>query len=358
MLTIRLSWKNALSVVTGVCVVGLAFISLHVAPDKLKDWQVWVYALAIVGILCILLQAFLQSQEDHQRDEKAKERDAREKNIDATLLSIQVQMSGKTESPLVNDASSDSRVPFSPDEHLRHAQDAVWLQDIVKMPMDELKIAIGHDSDFRHKFDTITSNNTQFEAIRNSLAKEPIIAARFIRSRLVPREPFAQQIREVYGLMNKPFTSTSDFLFEISLVNITDNPTTIDRIITEAEIEGKWVSLKMGDLSNYEIAFDEEGEGQSSPFIRGITARVEQLLPNLWGEVKDVPLTRGIAKRGWIDFAVEMPSAQIDKPIQHRVRIVDALGGIHPVVVLENQPLDESGRIKHSKKVYDRIRQQ
>ncbi len=142
---------------------------------------------------------------------------------------------------------------------------------------------------------------------------------------------------------------------EINLVNITENSTTIDRISAEAEIDGKWIALKfVSDLSNYEIAFDDE-QLPKGPFSDAY-ARIEKLT-SLWDKLKGVELKRGVSVSGWVDFEVDIPEAQLDKPVQHKIRLVDALGGTHPVIVLASNPPDKSGRIKHSDQVYSRLRQ-
>ena len=60
----------------GVCVVALAFMSLHIEPDDLPKSQGWVWACAILAMGCIFVQGIIQYREDHERDNKEEQRDA------------------------------------------------------------------------------------------------------------------------------------------------------------------------------------------------------------------------------------------------------------------------------------------
>lgn len=75
----RLTWKNFLSIVVGVCVVLLALIPLKVDPSHLTwmRWQAAVLLLALCGVAAIIWQAFLQSKEDHESHERERKRDLR-----------------------------------------------------------------------------------------------------------------------------------------------------------------------------------------------------------------------------------------------------------------------------------------
>lgn len=90
--TVHLTLKNLLSVVIGVCVVGLAFIPLHVAPNDVSKWNRLVWLFAVVGVLAILIQALLQSREDHQRDEKDRDRDKRQDSLDSNMAELLAQL--------------------------------------------------------------------------------------------------------------------------------------------------------------------------------------------------------------------------------------------------------------------------
>ena len=348
-----LNLKNFLSIVVGVCLVGLAFISLHIEPDKIKYWQAWVWSLAIIGIVCIVVQSVMQSREDHDRKKREKEQDERFSRIETYMVKIS---SGK-EAYIDEEPNQSTNVlpAASPQEQLASAQDAVFSDIATRLPMEDLKEQLAQDVGFRSRFYSLSYGRyPKFDDLRQSIAKDPIIAGRIIRSRLVQRTPYAQQVREIYALMKRPFDSVSDFLFEISLVNITDNPTTIDEIEADAEIGGVWKQLvRVDDLSDYQMIFEKPGT-EGRPFMN--LDAVPQELEGLWPKVKGVKIERGIAFEGWIGFQTEIPSAEFDKPAHYRIRIVDALGGIHPVVVSASRPQEESGRIRHSPQVYARLR--
>jgi len=64
--------KNFLSVIVGVCVVGLALIPLLVPTEHLTytQWRVAIIALGAVAIVALILQAVLQSQLDTRLEQK------------------------------------------------------------------------------------------------------------------------------------------------------------------------------------------------------------------------------------------------------------------------------------------------
>jgi hypothetical protein len=129
--------------------------------------------------------------------------------------------------------------------------------------------------------------------------------------------------------------------------------TTIQDIVAEAEIEGSWIRLpRLDDLSDYEMVFRDAtstvvgGKKFSSP-----EDRVESL-PSFWNRVKNVPLQRGVGYQGWLRFELTSKSTNLEKPVNHKVRLIDALGGVHPVVSLGGLS-DTQGEIRHSPKTYE-----
>lgn len=79
----ELSSKNGLSVMAGVCVVLLAIIPLKVDSANLGwlRWQIAIYVFAALAIFSLIAQAFIQSKEDHQREQREIERDKRQTSI-------------------------------------------------------------------------------------------------------------------------------------------------------------------------------------------------------------------------------------------------------------------------------------
>jgi hypothetical protein len=70
-LTLHLTLKNFLSIVIGVCVVGLALIPLLVSPEQLgwPRWKIGICVIAFTTIVAICLQAVLQSTDEKEHSE-------------------------------------------------------------------------------------------------------------------------------------------------------------------------------------------------------------------------------------------------------------------------------------------------
>ncbi len=88
--TLHLTAKNCLSVVIGICVVGLAAIPLKVSPEHLSwvRWQVVIWGLCVLAIAALIVQAFMQSHEDQKRDAKELERDETQNAIKVQLAQL------------------------------------------------------------------------------------------------------------------------------------------------------------------------------------------------------------------------------------------------------------------------------
>ena len=235
---------------------------------------------------------------------------------------------------------------------LHNAEEAVWVENALELSTENLKLNIAHDFEFRQKYYALPKGRyADLDSLRESIARDPILAATYVRRYLVSREILAGMIDQFVAAIHKEYLATLDFLFEMSIVNITDNSVSVGRIEMEAEIGGTWTRLESGKLGEYVLAFDEETTGGG--FVN--TKTFEQpLLPELLGLVRGIPLTRGTEYRGWLAFAAEMPSDESKKPVNHRVFVVDSLGGKH--LAVKTQPLDTSGRIKHSPEAYARLR--
>ncbi len=69
--------------------IGLAVIAVWVAPERLKDWRILIAVLALTAFIALIAQVLLQSREDHVREDREKERDARDAITHKTVLWLQ-----------------------------------------------------------------------------------------------------------------------------------------------------------------------------------------------------------------------------------------------------------------------------
>jgi hypothetical protein len=74
--------------------------------------------------------------------------------------------------------------------------------------------------------------------------QEVELAAWFVRARLANEYPFADMLDAVFKVAGREsYEVESDFLFEISVVNKTDTPVTVDKYVAETQIAGEWITL-------------------------------------------------------------------------------------------------------------------
>src|SRR5438045_2452172 len=98
-MTIHLTRKNSLTVVQVVCMVALATIPLIAEPSHL-GWLRWIipmWSIVIVGVFSAILQAALQSKEDHEREERERQREEREQKRDENQEKITAALSQLTQ---------------------------------------------------------------------------------------------------------------------------------------------------------------------------------------------------------------------------------------------------------------------
>ena len=165
----------------------------------------------------------------------------------------------------------------------------------------------------------------------------PQIAAHFIRSHLMPRSAFQNMYNQVMKHAGRPeYEVECDLMYEIFLVNTSDNPVTIRKFLGEAQFGNEWKPLKqIDDLTDYQI---QRGEEPNSP--RKDLVSVSKLL-------EGVPLTTGIGYRGWLRFELVANNVMLENKVMSRVSIVDALGGTHGVS--QSEPFDTSeGALIHN----------
>ena len=316
---------------------------------------------AAIALICLVLFAWLSFREERREKAKWTDRDRHLQETNDKLTSLLEQVTrGDRPTPSQETkeepVAASTPVVISAHEQLRLAEEAVFVDEALRMSDNDLKVNLGHDPEFRKKFDDIPRGKyPQFDTFRDSIASKPLIAARFVRAHLMPWSPFSSMVNDLFKTMGKPdYETRADFLFQIYLVNVTHNTTTIQQITAEAEIAGKWTKLpRLDDLSNYELLTFQHKEDAEGPFAAD-KGKVEPL-DSLWNKIKSRPLEYGIGFEGWVGFEVAAMSTVFDKPINHKVRLVNALGGIHPVVTLTAAPEPEPyGEIRHSQKMYDR----
>jgi hypothetical protein len=346
-------------------IAGLAMLADTVLPIWASThigwlrWKVPIILCAAMAFICLSVFAIMTIVEERREKARWEKRDKQQEEANAKLTSLLERV---TRGP--NPSQETREDPIAPSnplvlsahEKLKLAEEEVFVDEVLQMSDLDLKINLGHDPEFRNKFEAIPRGKyQQFDGLRDSIAGKPLIAARFMRGHLMPWSPFSGMVKDLFKSMGKPdYETRADFLFQIHLVNITRNTTTLQQITAEAEIDGKWIKLpRLEDLSNYELLTFQHKEDADGPLARD-KGKVEEL-PSLWDMVKGRKLEYGIGLEGWVGFEVTAMSTEFDKPINHRVRLVDAMGGIHPVVTLKAEPEPGPyGELRHSKKMYNR----
>jgi hypothetical protein len=240
----------------------------------------------------------------------------------------------------------------TPAEALAAAEEAMFVDELLEMSIADVRVNLANDLDFRQKYyDVPNGRYPQLDQLKAAIDAEPLIAAKFLRAHLMPRSPWADMVKDIFRAAGRTsYEAESDFLLEIHAVNVSLNPTTLQDVVAEAEVGGKWVSLKkLLDLSMYEIVFDPMKE-TDSPFVRDFKT---EKLDSFWDRVSGKALTRGVGYKGWVGFELVTDSTNLEKAVNHRVRLIDALGNIHPVVMLKGHVPDTDWRLRHSPKASD-----
>ena len=78
MATLYFTSKNFSSMLTGVCVIGLALIPLFVTPSDLSAliWRVLIVILTLTGLVTIVAQNSLQAKDEEEMQIRQEKRDA------------------------------------------------------------------------------------------------------------------------------------------------------------------------------------------------------------------------------------------------------------------------------------------
>lgn len=204
-------------------------------------------------------------------------------------------------------------------------------EELIKTTVQKLK------EDDKAKSDAAYGQITNVTNLRREAEQTPILKAHFIRSHLMPRSPYQEFMGQIFGVMGRTeYNVDCDFLYEIYLVNTTDNLVTVRSFTAEVRDGEEWKKLKMiEDLSDYQI---RTGEDPHSP---------RNNLISLAQTTKNVPLARGVGYRGWLRFEYATEHKKLEGKVYTCVRIIDALGGIHEVS--NSEPLDTSeGALMHN----------
>jgi len=246
----HLTFKNVCMFVAGIAVLAITLIVALIPTASLGTpfWKWLIFGLGVLAAVAYGIQASRQSSDDRK--------------IEALLEDI---AKGRSV-PITTEPFRDS-VKLSPHEELKRAQEVVFVEEVLAMSAEDLKIQLGHDPEFRNKYDSAPRGKyPKLDLLRDSVSKNPLLAAKFLHSHLLPRSPFGSIAQQLLANMGrKSYETTSDFIFEIHAVNITDASTTIQDVTAEAEIEGAWVKLpRLRDLSNYELVF-RDAEHMDSP---------------------------------------------------------------------------------------------
>jgi hypothetical protein len=241
------------------CLAALMLLGIAVLQFT-KIWENGPHGKVIVAILvssagvCLIIPSIFQILEKKRSRNEQIERDKQLPGQIAEAITQHSSVEKITPLP-VKEEPTVSFDRLAPHNQLHVAQENVFVADAVAMSIDDLKINLGHDLEFRNTFESVPAGKfPAFDARRTLLLRNPLIAARFIRAHLFPRSPFADMVKQVFVAAGNPeYDTQSDFLFDVYAVNITDNVTTIQDVIAEAEIDGKWTRLqRLDDLSDYE----------------------------------------------------------------------------------------------------------
>jgi len=138
-MTLHFSSKNCWSFVIGVCVVGLALITLVVDPQHIPwlRWQILVYVLGVGALISLIVQAAMQSKEDHDRDVRENARDARHAGVENKLNEIAQLVSKGAQQNLSLEPSKNillrpmnPPVNFDADKYFNTAYQSKWTADV------------------------------------------------------------------------------------------------------------------------------------------------------------------------------------------------------------------------------------
>jgi hypothetical protein len=131
-------------------------------------------------------------------------------------------------------------------------------------------------------------------------------------------------------------------LIELSIVNESDTPVTVDRFELVLFHEREVIpTTQLNDLSTFRLCFEDEK--RQGGFTVKKDRRVE--LDDLKHSLKGVALTKGIGHSGWLRFEVKEFDRKKMETARVKLRIVDAFEIKHKVLVRKKHLLDSTGEL-------------
>jgi hypothetical protein len=169
------------------------------------------------------------------------------------------------------------------------------------------------------------------------LLKQPRLIAKLSNSRFVPDLTTTPMRLFLESQSKRPGWDKEklnwEWFPEISVVNDSDNPTTIERVEVQAWTKRNWwsrkekVAITQKQVDEYEIdlSIDENFKPLS---CKGNHFRS---IESLSDRINGIPLTRGIGFRGWLRFHVDQVSQADISRLKLETFLIDSLDGRHRV---------------------------
>jgi hypothetical protein len=177
--------------------------------------------------------------------------------------------------------------------------------------------------------------------------KQPDLKSRFIRIRLYPRVGIVgllmmDEIMEKV-LKKKTYGYDCDLLVELSIVNESDTPVTIDGFDVELLDDKRVIPTReINDVSTFRLDFGEVTVREKG---RSVLRNHREPLNDLKSELRGIPLTKGIGHKGWIRFEVKDFDRTKMETAKLKLCVVDAFESRHPVTIKKGTALDSSGSL-------------
>ena len=183
-----------------------------------------------------------------------------------------------------------------------------------------------------------------------SITKDAAIDAKYLRAHFIRTYPFGEFVDAAYRLKGQDSHDTDcDFLLEVFLVNTTNNPVTIQKIVADVQLDGAWKPLDLMDkLNDYQLEFPDKLVDSPEGGVQ--IPKIEDLVPNLAESLRGVVLTRGIGYQGWLRFRAHLDTKYLTTAVTYRAAFIDALGHEHPIQ--KTDELLKDGIAVHSREVW------
>lgn len=286
-MTVHVTLKNLLSVIIGVCVLGLAVIPLAVPVDHLAwiRWQAAIIVLAVAAVIALFWQAAIQSREDHERDTREGARDKRQDETNQKMTEVLQLLKHPPSSPdrLVHPTTASGPSPESP------------------APPD-----VGAEFD--------------------SEIYRVVIAGKGMGAELT------RDLFRVSGRLEE-FAIDADILVEMYIVNASTEKRYIRDFSGTVEVDGKVLPLlRQSDFYAFDFS-DHEYEyclnpNEESHLDRSNLEALPPIFPTLPLELEARKPTEG-----WIHFIVkDVDPQKLNGNRSYKFTITDSLGKEHPVL--------------------------